>query len=179
MPKPSEPLVAISTRSLTWLGGVSFLFSLSVLAILVVDVPPVSATIVLLFIFVFLTVTALVVTLFSWILNRRGHLSPRPALFHGTVAGVFATLLLVLQYFALLDWVTALVSLLFVLVSEVVHVQLRARDKPPKAVATKKKRGVKGATSPEGTTKSKKNTLAAGTKRVSSKRKKGTTRSHP
>ncbi len=140
MTKPREHTLSISLRTLTWLGAVLFAFSSGVAAVVLVYTPPVTATLILLLTFVFLGTAGLGTALAALLLRRWHRDLPQFALFQGAMTGNFAVLVLLLQYFQALDWVTVFIVLLFVLSSEVVYYQAQRMSKPEPQKGRKKRK---------------------------------------
>jgi len=159
MSEPKEPVIALSPRGVKWLGALLFLFSMSVIAILVTYVPPIPAMLILLFVFVFLGMSGLGMALTTWVLERRGSRSLDIAFFLGAVTGASAVTLLLLQYFQVLDWVTVLMVVVFALAS--IGVYLQTHKPPAERAPGKRPARKKRVQKASGKKKKDDNTLAA------------------
>ncbi len=96
----------ITTRTLVWLGLLVTLFSGAALGIIVWNVPPSTGPLILFFVLTFLTVTGLVQSFIAGFQTVRGFDHPARALRQSIQIGLAVTVLVILQYFDALTFIT-------------------------------------------------------------------------
>ncbi len=143
--KGSEGIL-ITSRTVAWLGLLIALIGGLVVALILYSIPPQPTSLFLLFLFLFITVSALVTGVHAFLLHSRGKAFPEGSFFHGLWIGSVVLLLLLAQYIRILDWITLGVILVLALMGEGVYAYMHRARRAQASPTSGKKTTVQAST---------------------------------